>query len=186
MLSYPIYSWNSVVLPSNIPNINSFSTDASSPLPMIYVLPDEKFIQFVKENNYKIVVKVENSQSCYDTKAMIGLVTPSKNIDHVDARPVFYQHTKLWAIVLLASWVEYPSFNGTAVLYGHRNIDGDKVDIPPIVYATPTPLEVMEEFDGNYKIEYNNSCRLSSYQLFIILVIFVLGVGIICYRKKKC
>lgn len=195
MLTYPIVAWNPVILPSNTPNLNSFVTDANPPLPMVYVLPDEKFLQFVKDNDYKIVVKVDGSNSCYDTRGTVALVNTIENIDRKNARPLLYHKTKLWAIVLIAPWLEYPPNNGTITLYGEKGVYATHP--PPMTYATPTPIEVMEEFNGGSSIlppmqedindQYAviNGCQLTRYQIFITIFILVLGLCVLSYNKKK-
>lgn len=178
MLKYDIVSWNPIVLPSRVPNINSFSTDANPPLPMIYVKPDEKLMQLARDNDYKIVAKVNGTDSCYDKSPMIGLVNSEENIGKTNARPMLYQRDGLWAIVLLSSWVEYPLLKGNVVLYGNKGKYGVG-ETPPIDYPTPVPIEVMEEFGGCNKpvvIDSSDESSLSRFQIYVVLGILLVGL----------
>jgi hypothetical protein len=77
-------------------------------LPMIYVKPDLDFIEFVRQNNYKVVVKIKGTGLPYDNQLIEGVVDQSAFVPN--CRPNFFANTGLYVVTLQSSWSGYPEF----------------------------------------------------------------------------
>ena len=127
--TYKIHRWDSVIFPDK--GMNPIST------PIIYVKSDDVLIQFVNENANTLLVKLNVPGSIYDGKRVIGVWYKSSEIPN--CRPVFFEKTKLYVIVLQAPWHGYPDFLGDIEIFGlnggvpvvelEKKIDSQLVDV---------------------------------------------------------
>lgn len=154
MAKYEIVRWDPVVFGNN-----------ANPFPVIYIKPDEAFLQFAVENKNTIIVKIDGTNTIYDGKAMVGVVNPSG--DTPNCRPNFFEKTGLFTISLYARWYEYPTCgNGTATITGLKGkYKAPPVNVPP--YKPPVPIS--EFYDAPAP-----SCKnLSGWQVGGVALVFV-------------
>ena len=80
--------------------------NSTSQVPMIYIKPDETFLEFVKLNNYAVMVNIDGTGTVYDNKLIAGVVNESSNVPN--CRPNFYDKTGYYVITLYGDWYGYP------------------------------------------------------------------------------
>ncbi len=106
--TYKIYRWDPMISGNNtVPN------------PMIYIKADDTLLDFAKENNNAVLVKIKGTNTIYDGKEIIGMFASSR--DYPNCRPVFFNATKYYVISLLCDWHIYPKapdFLGFCEIYG--------------------------------------------------------------------
>ena len=73
---------------------------------MLYVEPDLNFLNFIKDNNYTIVLSISDTNNTYDLKEVVGVVNKSSNVPN--CRPNFFDKTNLYVITLYTQWNGYP------------------------------------------------------------------------------
>jgi hypothetical protein len=104
--TYKIHRWDSVIFDNK--------TLRPIPAPIIYIKPDKNLIKFAEENSNQIVVKIYNS--IYDTRYIPGKWLKSSDIPNY--RPIFFDETELYVIVLQDHWTGYPESLGECEIYG--------------------------------------------------------------------
>lgn len=87
--------------------------------PIIYIKPDLDFVEFIRRNNYKILVQIKDTKTVYDNKKTTGTIDQSAFIPN--CRPNFYDETGFYIVTLNSSWNGYPAVNrsGKAIFYGY-------------------------------------------------------------------
>lgn len=98
-LFFPIKRWD-VILTGSYDN---------KKIPMIYISPDIKLLEYAKKNNYAILCKISNTNTIYDNKLIPGVITTSCFTPNL--RPNFCEETGLFVIKLLSNWYGYPNIN---------------------------------------------------------------------------
>jgi len=87
-MNYDILRWDSILAENGI-----------NKLPIIYIKTDDKnFIEFIKNNNYVIMVDINNTNTIYDEKQIIGTVRKT-------------QIPNIYLIKLNCEWFGYPDIN---------------------------------------------------------------------------
>lgn len=160
MPSYEIKEWQAILLETS-----------TFPYPMVYIKPDDAFAQYAKENNYSVLVKIQNTNSKYDLQSFIALVDTGATFPNY--RPNFYNQTGYYVLTLVgANWLGYPPQNGSIFIQGNEGPDKLPVESPP-PFVAPKPIEWYEPA----KVE--NTCinNLSSTQLGLVLLSIFLIFG---------
>jgi hypothetical protein len=87
-------------------------------VPMIYIKPDLDLVEFLRKNNFKVIVKIKNTDTVYDNKDIQAVVNLSANVPN--CRPNFYDQTGYYVAILNSSWNGYPNPDklGSASFYG--------------------------------------------------------------------
>lgn len=168
MPRYKIERWDAI-----LPEGSEF------PYPAIYVKPDAEFSKYIEENDYMLLLDIENTNSTYDARSVVGVASNSGYFPNF--RPNFFNATGYYVIVLLTNWIGYPPSDGMVRLQG---VKGPDAIVPPPTkeFEPPVPLEF-------YETPVQNNCdKLTPGQLIglssTILVLFILLIGI-AYKNKK-
>ena len=116
MSEYDIKRWDVVMFGTSITKV-----------PMIYIKPDISLLEFIKANNYAVLVKISGTGTQYDGKEITGVVDRSCNVPN--CRPNFFEETGYYVVTLNANWIEYPhpSKLGQVMFSGLNKIDDTKM-----------------------------------------------------------
>jgi len=130
MARYEIKRWDAMIFGNN-----------PHPFPVIYIKPDEEFIKFAAENNGSVIAKIDGTDTIYDGKAMVGIVSQSSITPN--CRPNYFRDTGYFVIFLYGNWHTYPDINqlGWVEITGLKGKYKTKVDIedvPP--FQAPAPV----------------------------------------------
>ena len=90
MQKYEIETWHSVILNGN-----------TIPYPMIYINYDQKLIDYAKENDYRLFVTIQDTNSLYDNKLFLAI------IDHSGYFPNYRPNFFMWCLELESGVVLY-------------------------------------------------------------------------------
>ena len=106
--TYKIHRWDTVI----------FSHKKLNPIPtpIIYIKCEENLIKFANDNSNTLLVKLNVPDTIYDNKRVIGIFGKSSEIPN--CRPIFFENTQLYVIVLQAPWYGYPDYNGDVEVIG--------------------------------------------------------------------
>lgn len=174
MPQYEIKRWDPVLPEGN-----------DHPMPMIYIKPDEKFLEYAKENNYMVVVTVNDSGTIYDGKSMGGIIDSSGYFPNF--RPNFFNEKGYLTITMFAHWYGYPVNRNNLGNVSIRGLKGeDKIELKPQPYKVPKPVQEMYEDVG--KEDKNNKCtNLSGKQLGWVMtgILIMFCVLLVISVKKK-
>ena len=121
--TYKIYRWDAVMTAAN-----------DKPTPMIYIKPDTKLLDFLRENNFRILVKIDNTGTIYDGKYIWGVVDKSSNMP--SCRPNFDTETGFYVVTLEAFWYGYPKVGK----------EGNMLVQTPTVYPTPKKESFLDTY----------------------------------------
>ena len=107
-MSYPIQRWD-VLSGNNVTKV-----------PAIYLVPDIPFMEFIRNNDYKIICQISGTNSQYDGLFYEGSV--SLSADMPNCRPNFFVKTGLYIVTLNGQWFGYPceSSLGFVTIYGRN------------------------------------------------------------------
>ena len=94
MSDYQILMWDVIL-------VNNHRT------PIIYIKPDLAFIEFIRKNDYRVVVVINGTGMVYDGQKIVGDVNLSSMVPN--CRPNFFAETGLYVITLHSSWNGYPT-----------------------------------------------------------------------------
>ena len=98
--TFEIFRWDSVTCSKD-----------NTPKPMIYVKPNIGLLNYFRQNNNKIWLKVNNTGSAYDGKAYYGIVEKSSH--RPNYTPNFFNSTGMYVVTLQTDyWMGYPIENG--------------------------------------------------------------------------
>lgn len=166
MAKYEIKRWDPVVFGNNI-----------NPFPVIYIKPDEKFLEFASENKNTLIVKIDGTNTIYDGKAMIGVLNPSGNMPN--CRPNFFDKTKLYTVALYASWYKYPDYNtlGTATFTGLKG----EYKAPPVIIPEYTPPVPVQEFYDAVKEPLSSMKNFNNPQIIGITITFSVLIAVLVW-----
>ncbi len=90
--------------------------------PMIYIEPDDAFLQFARANKFAVLCEISGTGMNYDhtpgSQVKIpGVVNTSAIVPN--CRPNYYSQNKYYVITLLAPWIGYPHKSmGTVKFFG--------------------------------------------------------------------
>ena len=114
-LEYDIKRWDSVTC-----------TDDDHPKPMIYIKPDIKLLDYFRENDNKIWVKIIGTDIEYDDIVYHGVV--EKSSWRPNYTPNFFSASGLYVVTLDSyKWLGYPIENGKAIF--QRGVVTEQQDI---------------------------------------------------------
>lgn len=161
--SYEINRWSGVIYGNN-----------QNPLPIIYIKPDANFNTYIKDNNYRIKVRImDTGEACYDNRIMEGTVNSSANSPN--CRPNFFSKTGLYTITLQSLWSGYPSKMGKIYLEDLPNMNEEGFENNK--YNNTHILKNVRDIkNDNVNVD---SRGMSSEQLFWILISVLLGVPLL-------
>jgi hypothetical protein len=106
MSKYQIMRWDVIL-----------GTNGLNKVPIIYILPDLKFLEFIKNNDCKVMVEISGTNTMYDRVQIPAKVNKSSFM------PNYFEQTNLFVIILECEWLGYPETNaqGFATFYGLRS-----------------------------------------------------------------
>lgn len=174
MPSYNIKEWQAILLPNS-----------TFPYPMLYIKPDEAFSQYAKENDYSVVVKIQNTNSKYDLQSFIALVDTGATFPNY--RPNFYNQTGYYILTLVgANWLGYPPQNGTVFVQGNEGPDKLPVEAAA-PFVAPKPIEWYGTLpEPEIPLQTDSNCNnLSSTQLGLVLLSVFLIFGALFVVSSK-
>ena len=158
MPNYSIARWDAVI-----------SGDNDYPLPMIYIKPEKSFYEYAKENNYTVTVKIENSDSVYDSRPILGYIKDSATFPNY--RPNFHNETQLVIIVLFTNWAGYPKNNGKVFIQGMKGEDSLKHVNTDIPVSVQIPQAI--EFYNESRVEFP-TLKVTIFAVLLIISVFLI------------
>lgn len=96
MAEYKIERWDALSL-----------GDPTGIRPAVYITPDIRFLDFIKNQQYKVKCLIRGTGLEYDNKVVFGTVDRSSDVPN--CRPNYYEKTGQYIITLHAPWVQYPT-----------------------------------------------------------------------------
>lgn len=129
------------------------------PLPIIYILPDETLLNFLKISNI-VTVSINGTGSIYDNKKIIGIVETSATIPNF--RPNFFKKTGWYVIIL-----DFPDILDVNMKNGYINLE----DINNIPLKSTEPLEKTPGM--NIKQIISIGSFLFGILLFIVVLVLI-------------
>lgn len=163
---YKIERWDVVMYGSSITKV-----------PIIYIKPELDFLEYVRDNNYSVLVKIEGTGTIYDGKIIQGLVDRSCNVPN--CRPNYFEETGYWVINLYAGWFGYPH----PTKMGTVSIQKEDININKEEEKSAV-ADVLSAISGSVTSSDNKS-GLSTKSIFLILSIIILILVILYYVNKK-
>lgn len=108
MSSYSIKSWNPILGGNN----------CLVHYPSIYVEPDMAFLEFVRNNNFRVACKISGTNTLHDGQTYMANINQSSNFPN--CRPNFFVKTGLYIVTMEAPWTGYPDPNmqGSVEFFG--------------------------------------------------------------------
>lgn len=97
---YQIQRWDPII---NKPN-------SINPIPGIYIIPDEQLLSFIKKHNFKIPIKITDTNSIYDNKLSYAQCQLSEYTGGY--RPNFQNITNSIVVLPEIPWRGYPNNMG--------------------------------------------------------------------------
>ena len=106
MSQYNIFRWDGILAKNGL-----------NKQPIIYINPDTSFLEFAKNNDYVLLVEINDTNTIYDGKRIIGYVNKSSFM------PNFSEQTNLYVIALESAWYGGPEIGnlGTATFFGFKS-----------------------------------------------------------------
>lgn len=99
-LEFKIERWDSVTCSKDM-----------TPKPMIYIKPTIDLLNYFRQNNNKVWLKIKNTESAYDNQVYYGIVEKSAN--RPNYTPNFFNSTGLYVVTLQTDyWMGYPLVDG--------------------------------------------------------------------------
>ena len=97
------------------------SWDGVTPVPIIYIKPDDKLMKLASDNDNTLLLKINTPLEIYNNRLMYGIFAKSSEIPN--CRSNFFKKTGLYVIVLQSEWGGYPDCLGTCEVFGVSNND---------------------------------------------------------------
>ena len=156
--TYKIHRWDTVLFGNR-----------EYPTPIIYIKPDDNLFEFTKANKDDLLVRINSSKSIYDKKNITGVFASSAEIPN--CRPVFFNKTALYVIVLQCEWYGYPDFLGNCEILGlKRGVDYKRDENVNL----QKPLFNPNTFTENYSKSTENYSMKNEIIIGIIITIFII------------
>ncbi len=95
----------------------------TSPAPAIYIIPDKKLMNQVRNSNYEIPIKISGTNSYYDNNLVMAKCQPSQNT--AGYRPNFQSVTNAVVLVLDMDWEGYPDNLGQVHILEEYEDEGE-------------------------------------------------------------
>ena len=80
------------------------------PTPIIYVKADPNLLDFAESKDNALLITIKSTNSIYDNKIIPAVFAKSSEIPN--CRPVYFNSTKLYVMVLQSEWHGYPESLG--------------------------------------------------------------------------
>ena len=144
------------------------SGNSNQTTPIIYITPDIKFLEFIKNNNYSVLCKISGTDMIYDGKLIPGIVDKSSSIPN--CRPNFFDKTGYYVITLIGTWNGYPDPDKLGVV----TFEGFNVGSDNKLYMTN--MTNMTNSNSSMQKLSNNYGGLSMYQIFGIFILLLLVI----------
>lgn len=160
MLKYKIERWDAIITNGNI-----------YPVPVIYIKPDQDFINLVNAYNNFINVQIDNTNTIYDKKIIKTFVTSLPNVSNPPRN--YIKENGFVTLTLDIEWFQYPDPDNLGnIIIINENSSGNKQiqDIQHITENNPSCLECYNKKDNIQ----NTECIMNTPQIFIIFVIFII------------
>ena len=164
--SYAIERWDAVLF-----------GNSEYPTPIIYIKPDISLFEFAKDNKDALLVKIKSSKSIYDNKRITGVFASSSEIPN--CRPVFFNNTNLYVIVLQAEWHGYPDCLGSCEIFGLKGGIPYK-EVNNIILKKPQSINNIVE---KYSDEKGCNLKISSIIGLFIGIFFILLISLFLIKK---
>lgn len=171
---YKIHRWDSVLFGNN-----EYAT------PIIYVKPDDILFEFAKVNKDALLVRINSTESIYDNKRITGVFSSSSEIPN--CRPVFFNKTGLYVIVLQAEWHGYPDSLGFCEIFGlkggvpYKDVNDVPLQRLPSVQRPPErSVRAVENYSRT-----NGSCGMTSRTIIVICISIILILVLSLFLSKK-
>jgi hypothetical protein len=113
---YQILRWDAILTNNSITKI-----------PIIYVEPDIALLEYLKANDFMIMVKIQGTGTIYDNKLIAGIV--NKSCDVPNCRKNFWEQTGSYIVQLMCVWNGYPPCNRLGKV-SFMGLDQFIVDLP--------------------------------------------------------
>ncbi len=116
MNSYKILRWDAILTGNSITKI-----------PIIYFAPTTELLEYLRVNDFMVMVKIQGTGTIYDNKLIAAVV--NKSCEVPNCRPNFWEETGSYVAQLMCVWNGYPPCNrlGTVSFMG---LDQFIVDVP--------------------------------------------------------
>lgn len=178
MSAYAIKRWDAVMFGNSLRKV-----------PMIYVEPDETFLEFARANQFSVLCEIHGTGTNYDYKPhapvkLEGIVDTSSVVP--SCRPNYFAKTGYYVVTLLAPWIGYPPEDrlGYVKFFGLK--EGIRTQIPapsPKVDPQPSKKSAMTKASpSSTGSKKDNTLLISS---IILIVCLVAAVGILIYAAVK-
>ena len=160
---FKIYRWDAVMTAKN-----------DLPAPMVYIKPTLKFLEFIENNNYRILLSISGTNTIYDGKTMWGIVDKSSNTPN--CRPNFYKQTGYYVVTLESFWYGYPNVGN----------EGERIINTPQVYPEVPYFETNPDSSNKLSSMYDqmNILDISSKVILSLIGVFLLYFCLTLYRSK--
>ena len=176
--TFEIYRWDSVTCSKD-----------NTPKPMIYVKPNISLLNYFKQNNNKVWLKVNNTGSAYDGQAYYGIVEKSSH--RPNYTPNFFNSTGMYVVTLQTNyWMGYPTENGE-VTFLNGTISNTISNTPQQVVIEDDDATLVDIFDNlpedpvECKKECKAQCELSGKQNCDDICTEICTDGYINFDKNK-
>ena len=148
-LTYKIFRWDPVI------------TQKDTPSPMIYIKPDLKFLDYIRKNNNKILLKIEGTQTLYDNKMFSAIV--NKCSDTPSCKPNLYHISGYYVCTLLDSY-----------WYGYPNVGNEgQITIETSIYNKSNKSKKPKIQQAARQISPSTSVSSSLYIILILIVVLL-------------
>lgn len=111
MSSYKINRWDVIILPNN--NMNK--------TPMIYIKPDQNFINILNNTNWVLNCKIINTNTKYDCLENLKIYFKN-NTNIPNKRKNYFEKTGYICGLLNSEWFGYPNISNLGEIVLHKNI----------------------------------------------------------------
>ena len=163
--TYKIKRWDGVLFGNSV-NVT----------PIIYVKPDDNLLQFAKENNDTLLIKIKRTSSIYDNKFVSAILR--KSVDVPNCLPNFFKKTGYYVLILKAEWHGYPDYLGEFEPFGFKG--GEPVEVDNKGNASLVKQKDLKNVKAKCV-----TCGMNTVSLLAVFGgIFVILLGIIIINKK--
>ena len=180
MSAYAIKRWDAVMFGNSLRKV-----------PMIYVEPDETFLEFARANQFSVLCEIHGTGTNYDYKPhapvkLEGIVDTSSVVP--SCRPNYFAKTGYYVVTLLAPWIGYPPGDrlGQVKFFGLK--EGIRTQIPAPSPKVKHKLPKKSSMTKGSSPTDNNRSKKDNTLLvpsIILIVCLVAALGIVIYAAVK-
>ena len=113
---YKILRWDAIIQGNSI-----------TQFPIIYISPDIPLLEYLKANDFMVMVRIQGTGTIYDNKFIAGVV--NKSCDVPNCRPNFWEETGSYIVQLMCVFNGYPSCDSLGSV-SFKGLDQFIVEIP--------------------------------------------------------